>query len=114
MLTRAGLQNLERLPALTLGTSFGAAGQGRLIEVSRVTVRRWVQQGVRRATEAGQIPEGRGVGTRTLRPSFARHMLLNGIPLNYLSQWLGHGRIQTTLVYLELAPDPSGNLASIP
>ena len=41
-------------------------------------------------------------------------MLLNGIPLNYLSRWLGHGRIQTTLVYLELAPDPSGSLASIP
>ena len=44
----------------------------------------------------------------------ARHMLLNGIPLNYLSRWLGHGRIQTTLVYLELAPDPSGSLASVP
>ena len=40
-------------------------------------------------------------------------MLLNGIPLNYLSRWLGHGRIQTTLVYLELAPDPSGSLASV-
>ena len=27
---------------------------------------------------------------------------------------LGHGRIQTTLVYLELAPDPSGSLAAVP
>ena len=58
-------------------------------------------------------PQGRSVGTHTLRHSFARHMLLNGIPLNYLSRWLGHGRIQTTLVYLELAPDPSGSLASV-
>ena len=46
--------------------------------------------------------------------SFVRHMLLNGIPLNCLIRWLGHGRIQTTLVYLELAPDPSGSLASVP
>ena len=49
-----------------------------------------------------------------LRHSFAPHMLLNGIPLNYLSRWLGHGRIQTTLVYLDLAPDPAGSLASVP
>ena len=35
-------------------------------------------------------------------------MLLNGIPLNYLIRWLGHGRIQTTLVYLELAPESLG------
>ena len=100
--------------ALTAATSFGAVGQDWLIEVSRVTVWRWVQQAVRRATEAGQIPQGRSVGTHTLRHSFARHMLLNGIPLNYPSRWLGDGRIQTTLVYLELAPDPSGSLASIP
>ena len=32
--------------------------------------------------------------------------------VNYLSEWLGHGRIQTTLGYLGLAPDPSGSLAS--
>ena len=88
----------ELQTALTAATSFGTVGQDRLIEVSRVTVWRWVQQAVLRATEAGQIPHGRSVGTHTLRHSFARHMLLNGIPLNYLSRWLGHGRIQTTLV----------------
>ena len=95
-------------------TSFRAVGQGRLVGVSRVTVWRWVQQAIRRANEAGQLTQGRVVGTHTLRHSFARHVLLNGIPLNYLSRWLGHGRIQTTLVYLELAPDPSGSLASVP
>ena len=104
----------ELQTALTAANSFGTVGQGRLIDVSRVTVWRWVQQAVLRATEVGQIPQGRSVGTHTLRHSFARHMLLNGIPLNYLSRWLGNGRIQTTLVYLELAPDPSGSLASVP
>ena len=104
----------ELQTALTAATSSGTVGQGRLIDVSRVTVWRWVQQAVLRATEAGQIPRGRVVGTHTLRHSYARHMLLNGIPLNYLSRWLAHGLIQTTLVYLELTPDPSGSLESVP
>ena len=60
MSTRAGLQYLERLPALTGGPSFRAAGQGRLIEVSRVTVRRWVQQAVRRAACARTIAKLHG------------------------------------------------------
>ena len=104
----------ELQTALTAATGFGTVGQGRSIDVSRVTVWRWVQQAVLRATEAGQIPQGRSVGTHTLGHSFARHMLLNGIPLNYLNRWLGHGLIQTTLVYLELTPDPSGSFASVP
>ena len=85
-----------------------------MIEISHVTVWRWVLQAVLRATAADQSLQGRSVGTHTLRHSFARRMLLNGIPINYLSRWLGHGRIQTTLVCLELAPDPAGSLASVP
>ena len=41
-------------------------------------------------------------------------MLLNGILINYLSRGLGHARIQTTPVYLERRPDPTGRLASVP
>ena len=55
-----------------------------------------------------------GVSTHTLRHSYARHLLMNGIPINYLSRWLGHSSIQTTLIYLELVPDPSGSLAMVP
>ena len=99
---------------LTAVTSFWTVGQGRLIDVSRVTVWRWVQQAVLRGTDAGQLPQGRSVGTHTLRHSFARHMLLNGVPVNYLSRLLGHGQIQTTLVYQELTPDSSGSLNSVP
>ena len=33
-------------------------------------------------------------------------LLVNGIPINYLSRWLGHSSIQTTLIYLEIVPDP--------
>ena len=42
------------------------------------------------------------VGTHTLRHSYARHLLMHGVPINYLSRWLGHSSIQTTLIYLEL------------
>ena len=54
------------------------------------------------------------MSAHTLRHSYARHLLMNGIPINYLSRWLGHSSIQTTLTYLELVPDPSGSLAAVP
>ena len=47
-------------------------------------------------------------------PPHARHLLVNGIPINYLSRWLGYSSIQTTLIYLELVPDPTGSLATVP
>ena len=103
----------ELQTALIAATSYGAVGQGRLIDVSRSTAWRWVQAAAL-ATERGQLESGRHVGTHTLRHSYARHLLMNGIPLNYLSRWLGHTDIKTTLVYLELVPDPTGSLAGVP
>ena len=67
-----------------------------------------------RAVALGALPGRRQVGTHTFRPSYARHLLLYGVPINYLSRWLGHRSIQTTLVYLELVPDPAGRLAGVP
>ena len=69
---------------------------------------------VKRAEELGAISPGKRISTHTLRHSYARHLLMNGIPINYLSRWLGHSSIQTTLIYLELVPDPTGSLAMIP
>ena len=63
---------------------------------------------------SGAIVPGRKIGTHTLRHSYARHLLMNGIQINYLSRWLGHSSIQTTLIYLELVPDPSGSLDRVP
>ena len=54
------------------------------------------------------MPPGRHISNHTLRHSYARQLLVHGIPINYLSRWLGHSSIQTTLIYLELVPDPSG------
>ena len=63
---------------------------------------------------AGATPSGRRVGTHTLRHSYARHLLAHGIPINYLSRWLGHSSNQTTLIYLELVPEPTGSLTAVP
>ena len=100
--------------ALSSALAYGDINQGRIVEAHPATAWRWVQAAVRRAEELGAIAPGKRVGTHTLRHSFARQLLMNGIPINYLSRWLGHSSIQTTLIYLELVPDPSGRLAAVP
>ena len=100
--------------AFSMALAYGNVSEGRIIDVHRTTAWRWVQKAVERAEQLGAIPLGREVGTHTFRHSYARHLLLNGIPINYLSRWLGHSSIQTTLIYLELVPDPTGSLAMVP
>ena len=100
--------------ALGSALAYGDISQGRIVEAHPATGWRWVQTAVKRAEELGAIAPGKRVGTHTLRHSYARHLLMHGIPINYLSRWLGHSSIQTTLIYLELVPDPTGSLAMVP
>ena len=100
--------------ALSSALAYGDITQGRLIEAHVTTAWRWVKTAVKRAEELGAISPGKHISTHTLRHSYARHLLMNGIPINYLSRWLGHSSIQTTLIYLELVPDPTGSLAAVP
>ena len=100
--------------ALQVLLDFGDVGDRRIIDVSRSTAWRWVTSTVAEAQTLSRFPTGRKVGTHTLRHSYARHLLRNGIPINYLSRWMGHSSIQTTLIYLELEPDPSGALSQVP
>ena len=100
--------------ALVAVLQFADISKGRIIGASRSTAWRWVQSAVDRAVELGALPAGRQIGTHTFRHSYARHLLLHGVPVNYLSRWLGHKSITTTLIYLELVPDPAGRLASVP
>ena len=101
--------------AVSSSLQFGNIAQGdRLIKASRSTADRWIRAATEKAEEAGAIPAGRRISNHTLRHSYARHLLVNGIPINYLSRWLGHSSIQTTLIYLELVPDPTGSLATVP
>ncbi len=100
--------------ALGSALAYRDISQCRIVEAHPATAWRWVQAAVKRAEELGAIAPGKRVGTHTLRHSYARHLLMNGIPINYLSRWLGHSSIQTTLIYLELVPDPTGSLAMVP
>ena len=104
----------ELLNALVAVLQFADLGRGSIIGVSRSTAWRWVKEAANRAVALGALAAGRRIGTHTFRHSFARHLLLHGVPINYLSRWLGHRSIQTTLIYLELVPDPVGRLATVP
>ena len=82
--------------------------------MERTTGCRWRKQAVARATELGTLPPGKKVGTHTLRHSGARHWLAHGIPINVVSRWLGHASLQPTLIYLEVLPDPLGDMDRVP
>ena len=101
--------------ALTSALQFGNVGQvDRLVRASRSTADQWIKAATARAEELGAIPPGRHISNHTLRHSYARHLRVHGIPINYLSRWLGHSSVQTTLIYLDLVPDSTGGLASVP
>ena len=93
---------------------FADVGKGRVVPVNRSTAWRWVQAATDRAVALGGLPEGMQVVTHTFRHSYARHLLLHGVPINNLSRSLGHRSILTTLVYLELVLDPVGRLSAVP
>lgn len=100
----------ELRAAINSALAFGSITNGPIIPVTRQSAWRWVKQGVQRAVELGQLAPGRKVGTHTLRHSFARHALSSGVPINIVSRWLGHASIQTTLIYLQVLPDPMGDI----
>ncbi|PKB62793.1 MAG: hypothetical protein BZY67_03335 [SAR202 cluster bacterium Io17-Chloro-G1] len=60
------------------------------------------------------MPAVRKAATHTLRHSAARHWLSSGIPINMGSRWLSHSSLQTTLIYVEILPDPLGEMGRAP
>ena len=94
--------------------AYGDFSHGRIAEAHPATAWRWVQSAAKRVEELGEIAPEKRIGTHTLRHSYARHLLINGIPIKYLSRLLGHSSIQTRLIYLELVPDLTGSLALVP
>ena len=120
---RRGKGNKQRVvpvhPELraALNTLIGYVGgkkAGCLLPNHRTTAWTWVRKSMARAVENGLLAPGRQVGTHTLRHSAARHWLASGVPLNVVSRWLGHSSLQTTLIYLEILPDPLGNMERVP
>ena len=78
--------------------------KGKIIKASRMTAHRWLKRALANAVELRTIAKGRRISSHTLRHSYARHLLMGGVPINYLSRWLGHSSIQTTLIYIDLMP----------
>lgn len=60
-----------------------------------------IHDAFRRARDTAGIIK-RGVSLHTLRHSYATHLLEAGVNLPAISRFLGHARIQTTLIYVHL------------
>lgn len=85
-----------------------------LIGATRQRVWAWYKDALNRCYEFGAIPEGKPCDTRTLRHSSARHWLLNGVPINVVSKWLGHSNLSATMIYAEFVSDPGGFMEQVP
>lgn len=80
----------------------------------RGTVWRWLKKTVAEAVRLGRLPSGMRITPHVLRHSAARHWLAHGVPITVVQRWLGHARLWTTLIYLEILPDPRGDMQRIP
>lgn len=80
----------------------------KLLSGKRWMALKWVKDAAIAADITKQI------GTHTLRHSAARHWSVSGVPVDHISQWLGHSRLEITMVYLRrLVPDPGGHMEKV-
>ncbi|QCI63952.1 tyrosine-type recombinase/integrase [Phreatobacter stygius] len=61
--------------------------------------------------EAG-IAEGPQATPKGLRHGFGVHAIQSGIPLNLVQRWLGHARMETTAIYLQVMGDEERQIAA--
>lgn len=47
----------------------------------------------------------KGHGIHTLRHCFATHLIMHGVDIQLIKEFLGHNHLETTMVYLHMAPD---------
>ena len=85
-----------------------------LINATRQQVWAWYKNALELCYERSAIPEGKPCGPQTLRHSAARYWLLNGVPINVVSKWLGHPNLSKTMIYAESVGDPGGFMERLP
>ena len=82
-------------------------------KASRQTGYEWVTRALVWAIHDRALPIGTVVSPHTFRHSAARHWLAQGVQINTVQLWLGHQNLDTTLVYLQLVPDPYSSMDKI-
>ena len=56
-----------------------------------------VQKAVKAAAQEARIHKP--VSVHTLRHCFATHLLLNGVDIRQIQEYLGHASVETTMIY---------------
>ena len=62
-----------------------------------------LQKAVGSAARAAGIH--RPVSAHTLRHTFATHLLLNGVDIRQIQEYLGHSHVETTMIYTHVVKD---------
>lgn len=84
----------------------GKDSQARVWDISRTTAYRLIKTKMKLAQISGGMASPKG-----LRHGFAVACLAQKIPLTKVKQWLGHARLETTAIYLDVSGDEERELA---
>lgn len=96
----------DRLCALMRPLLEGAAPAARVWPFSRATAYRKVKRFMHEAGVSGTMAAPKG-----MRHSMAVTSLEHGVPITTVRRWLGHARLETTALYLEVSGPEERKLA---